>query len=260
MTGSRNDRPKTLHDHPNGCILIPKHWHFYWQCPLGNDLVISQQREVIERLQQNYYELQGEHHCLQDRLFGLQVWEETKADLEQVLLCLIKNKGDLKARVAIVNTCGEDLKGGLPAYLRECGVDVGIIGTVSTSFNPHNENLMVALREGGYIDPGTDAGEEWLKLVRYFASAVTGIKGGDFLAFLAAEGLITITGEPLSEVDIVLFLGNSTAERLQRIEELDYPLLEAWKEEGIRIIAAKGWIPGLHLNFIGQRAFPLLPT
>lgn len=216
---------------------------------LGNDPVITQQQGVIERLQENYYQLQGEHRCLREELFALQVWEETRRDLEKVFLSLLIKRDEPPVRVAIVNTSGEDVDSGLLEYLKGGGVDVCSLGTVSASFNPHNENLMETLR-GEFTNLGRDPKGEWAELVKYLATAVIGTGGEDFLGYLITKGLVTITGEPLPGVEVVLLLGNSVQDRRQRIEELDHLLLTAWEEVGLRVIAAEkmdsGALPELY--------------
>ena len=224
---------------------------------LGNDLVISQQREVIERLQRNYCQLQGERDRLEEQLRGLEIWEETGGDLERVFLPLLKNEGDIGTQVAIVNSSGEDLDYGLLEYLQEYGINVCCLGEISPSLGPHNEKLMAAL-EKEYSAPAAEMKGDWLQFVGYLANAMIGGEGKGILPFLIDQGLVTIRGGAEAGIDVVLLLGSSVQGRPAETVELEGRFLDIWREAGLRVVAAEKMDPQASPGFYRAMGVPTI--
>jgi len=211
---------------------------------LGNDLVIAQQQEVIEQLRQNFSKVQEENRSLQEQFRLFQVWEETNRMFEDLTLSLLGEKTTSRARLVIVDTGDRELASHLTHYLQQWGFAVAASCTIAEGLAPENEALQEIIQ--GRRD-GSLSEQKWQELVSYLAGAVTGTRTTDLLEQLAARGFLTLSGSPAAGVEVVLLIGGEGEGKPARIDRLDNLLIEAWLQEGVRVIVGTRVGPGSRL-------------
>src|SRR5690606_5727531 len=129
-------------------------------------------------------------------------------------------------------------------YLQQGGFAVAASCTIAEGLAPENEALQEIIQ--GRRD-GSLSEQKWQGLVSYLAGAVTGTRTTDSLEQLAARGFLTLSGSPAAGVEVVLLIGGEGEGKPARIDRLDNLLIEAWLQEGVRVIVGTRVGPGSRL-------------
>lgn len=206
---------------------------------VGDDLLVDQQKKVIDRLEQQFEDLRT-------RETELTTENEYKANLiskyenysQAVQPLLVQNH--LKDYQAALVVCGDsDVPAGLQNALTMAGAQVVTKTVVLGNMNLDNTKQRTALLNYYHLDAKTSVDT----LRRYIAVSVgtvlTGKAQPDLISYLQSNGLVKFTGNPAVPVNGVILLGGANNLGAYYADSFDRGLISFLSSQGVKAFGAE---------------------
>lgn len=220
---------------------------------LGEGAVVSQQRQVIARLEGDSARMSEENHLFGARLMELDNALRVYREFGRKALPRLINGRLVGRTLAIISLDNDALIDEAVAALRQAGADILSFTTLTDGLD-----LRPAERRQSAVDhlglPDASQNELVGRLVEALATAVTGssASGPADLAFLESSGLIHRSGRYDRRPGVVLLIGGDH-EGGRNTALVDDRLIAAITGEGVRVVLAERSDAGVSTIEVGQK-------
>ncbi|MEW6661494.1 MAG: copper transporter [Bacillota bacterium] len=204
---------------------------------IGDDLLINEQRQMIDRLEQDFVSLRKQARIAQEELAVTRQMVGLYEQFAQEVFPILA-QGRLEGRnLAIIKTgkCG-DLEP-LLANLKWTGARIESVTTIKSDLN---------LKEIATLMPSPDliAGVHSASQVPAHLATIIGKvihqgQGMEIMQFLQNIDLVETSGNYGKNVDAVILIGGSALEKDNYFRALDLPLINYFKEQKVRVIGTE---------------------
>ncbi|MGI6678775.1 MAG: copper transporter [Dehalobacterium sp.] len=199
---------------------------------LGNEFIGNQQEALINRLEGDFQQLRIQNGLTKSELAAAYQEAETyQAICRQMMPALIKNKLE-NYRVVVVQTSQSKQNNNLSdiiSPLEIAGAQVDAVISLADDF---------ALTQVSSTYTQSKLGEEKSIMELLGEAIILGDENG-VLADLAAQKLMTISGETGNSIDAVILVGGSDRELDAQVKNLDLILSDFLTRKGISVIGVE---------------------
>jgi len=204
---------------------------------IGDDLLINEQRQMIDRLEQDFVSLRKQIKSAQEELafkrHMVGLYEQFAQEFFPVFA-----RGRLEGRTYAIIKTG---KGGslepLLINLESTGARIESVTTIKSDLNLKE---IAALMPGPELIAGVhNASQLSACLATAIAKAIHQGEGTEVVQFLQSINKIKITGNIGKNIDAVILIGGSAMEKDNSFRTLDLPLINYFKDQKIRVIGTE---------------------
>ncbi|KUK10645.1 MAG: hypothetical protein XD50_1011 [Clostridia bacterium 41_269] len=203
---------------------------------VGNEVLIEQQKEMVERLEQEFNTLREQNKLVQEELNVLEdKAEEYRRYSEQVFPLVVG--GRLSGlRIAVVETNSQGLAEKVEKGLATAGAEVVYVLTMDWDKAPNWKKL-----EAKYADRIQEAEKEDFRITaaKLLGEAAASGKNRDFLADLVNSGFLKIKGELGQKVDGVVFIEGDEKNRDALVNFFNLPLVDYYINMGDKVVVGE---------------------
>jgi len=200
---------------------------------VGDDLLVDQQKKVIDRLEQQFEELRTrEAELTTDSEYKSNIINKYENYSQAVQPLLVQNH--LKDYKVALVVCGDsDVPAGLQNALSMAGAQMVTKTVLLGNMKLDNSKLRAALLDYYHLDAKTSADT----LRRYIAASVgtviTGTAQPDLISYLQSNGLVKFTGNTSVPVNGVILLGGANNLGAYYADSFDRGLIAYLSSQGV---------------------------
>ncbi|HHZ20745.1 MAG TPA: copper transporter [Firmicutes bacterium] len=208
---------------------------------LGNDALVLEQEKMLSRLEQEFNRVKDELRAHQETIKKQEMALEVDHQFHKVILPYLL-KGQLQdRRIVLVRTTeviDMNLAKELAALLRSAGAEVTSITSFSQwpRLNDPTERQATALALGKDPNQSRWTGELFNELMEELSSG----RSMSCLSMLQSRDFIQLSGDyTAGPCDTLIILGGERENTGSRVREIDFPLIDAARRQGLTVIGAE---------------------
>ncbi|KKM11940.1 hypothetical protein SY88_05985 [Clostridiales bacterium PH28_bin88] len=206
---------------------------------VGDDLLVQEQKELIDRLEQDFALLREQNRAVQEEALILRQTSQQYKRFAQAAFPLLVQDRLAGMRVAVVKTTAGGDTGQLIQGLESAGAKVESVTILNGEFNFRDPVAIGDLLARLELDGAYSASQLAPRLAWMLGESI--YRGQDLrvLDVLRELNVLTSSGNYGKPLDAVLLLGGSQGEKDNYFRVLDLPLIKYFREQQVRVVGTE---------------------
>lgn len=206
---------------------------------VGDDLLVDQQKKLIDRLEEQFYSLrEQEKVLLEQNEFQANMLANYENYSQAMLPALVKERLN-GMNVAIVVTGGSDIPAGMLNALTVAGATVVSKTVVLTENHLKNADLRAELVNYYQLDPGSDADALRYQVATSVAAVISSQADTDVVSFLQDKGLVKFSEPNSVPVQAVILVGGANDVGMAYVSSFDQGLITHLLGSNIKVFGVE---------------------
>lgn len=206
---------------------------------VGDDLLVDQQKKLIDRLEEQFAALREQEGLLiEQNEFQTNMLAHYENYSQALLPALVRDR--LKGmNVAVIVTGGTDIPAGMLNALSIAGATVVSKTVVLGEANLRNADLRAELVDYYKLDPGSDADALRYQVATSVATVINNQVDPDLITFLQDKGLVKFSGANTIPIQAVILVGGAEDISMSLASSFDQGLITYLLGKGVKVFGVE---------------------